>query len=266
MQEHVAALSLKPAADVLAGVEGFVLGSGMTPAQIAGTAKVCLGVGYGSDDMAIAIGSALLLTAVGERGYAEYLGHHLSQGFGATERPDLAMGWYQLSLDAMEGGQMVVAPGIDGREAVIRKAAYTITGRADELAPEAEVQEAALPVFEVAPVAEPVAEAPAVEIAVAEPVVEAPVVEVPVAEPPVAEVALAEPLPDVVAAAPAEAPVFVAPKVADIAGASAPESLAEAAPAPAPFAATVGDTGLVSAGTQAAVMAARLPLLVFSGF
>jgi peptidoglycan hydrolase-like protein with peptidoglycan-binding domain len=266
LKEHVAALSLKPADEVLAGVEGFILASGMSPAQLSGTAKVCLGVSYGADEMDVAIGSALLLAAMGQTGYAEFLGHHLSQGFGATERPDLAMGWYQLSLDAMEGGQMVVAPGIDGREAVIRKAAYTITGRADELAPEAEVQEAALPVFEVAPVAEPVAEAPAVEIAVAEPVVEAPVVEVPVAEPPVAEVALAEPLPDVVAAAPAEAPVFVAPKVADIAGASAPESLAEAAPAPAPFAATVGDTGLVSAGTQAAVMAARLPLLVFSGF
>jgi peptidoglycan hydrolase-like protein with peptidoglycan-binding domain len=264
MQEHVAALSLKPAADVLAGVEGFVLGSGMTPAQIAGTAKVCLGVGYGSDDMAIAIGSALLLTAVGERGYAEYLGHHLSQGFGATERPDLALDWYELSLDAMGAGQTVVAPGLDGRDALIRKAAYTLTGRADELPPEAppaEVQEAALPVFEVAPAA-PVEETAAVAPEpVAEPV--APVA-VAVAEP--APEPVLEPLPEVVAAAPAEAPVFVAPKLADI-GAAAPQpgALAEApAPAPAPFAAP--EAGLVATGTQAAVFAARLPALIFTSY
>jgi len=51
--------------------------------------------------MDVAIGSALLLTVMGEKGYVEYLGHQLSQGFGATERPDLAMDWDQISLDAM---------------------------------------------------------------------------------------------------------------------------------------------------------------------
>jgi hypothetical protein len=182
LKDHVAALSLKPAADVLGGVEGFILSSGMSPAQLSGTAKVCLGVGYAKDDMNVAIGSALLLASLGERGYSEYLGHHLSQGFGAAERPDLAMDWYQMSLDAMEQGQMVVAPGVQGRDAVIKKASYRINGRASELEPEVEVQEAALPVFDV--------EVPETEVAEAEPVVE-PVVEAapeavalaPVAEP-----------------------------------------------------------------------------------
>jgi hypothetical protein len=59
----------------------------MSPAQLSGTAKVCLGTGYAQDDMNVAIGSALLLTALGERAYSEYLGHHLSQGYGASERP-----------------------------------------------------------------------------------------------------------------------------------------------------------------------------------
>ena len=245
LKDHVAALSLKAPEAVLTGVESFILSSGMSPAQLSGTAKVCLGVAYGQDDMEVAIGSALLLAAMGQTGYAEFLGHHLSQGFGATERPDLAMGWYQMALDAMEGGQMVVAPGIEGREAVIRTAAYTITGRADELAPEVEVQEASLPVFEIAPVAEPVEEAPPTEVATAEPE--------------------AAPLPEatteVIAAAPEAAPVFVAPQVADLG--AAPAAPAGAAPVPAPFAA---DPGLINAGTQAAVMAARLPLLVFSSF
>jgi peptidoglycan hydrolase-like protein with peptidoglycan-binding domain len=214
LKDHVAALSLKPATEVLAGVEGFILTSGMTPAQLSGTAKVCLGVGYVQDDMNVAIGSALLLAAMGERGYSEYLGHHLSQGFGATERPDLAMDWYQMSLDAMGQGQTVVAPGIEGRDAVIKKASYTINGRAGELEPEVEVQEAALPVFEVAPEAEAGVDTAAL---------------------PEAEVPLAMPETDVVALAP---------------------EAVSAEPGPS------GE--IMNSGMQAAITAARLPLMIFS--
>jgi hypothetical protein len=231
--------------------------------------------------MEVAIGSALLLAAMGEKGYAEYLGHHLSQGFGASERPDLAMDWYQISLDAMGQGQMVVAPGLVGRDELIKKASYTINGRADELQPEAEVQEAALPVFELAPAADPVGElalkiadelekAPVVEEAAVEPapevIPEAPV-EVAVAEP-VAEPEVAAVEAPVVAAVD-PAPVFVAPKVADAIG-TAPAALPEAEAAPvvvaeAPVEAQA-DTALVNAGAQAAIMAARLPFLIFSSY
>lgn len=212
LKDHVAALSLKPAADVLGGVEGFILSSGMSPAQLSGTAKVCLGVGYAKDDMDVAIGSALLLAAMGEKGYSEYLGHHLSQGFGAAERPDLAMDWYQMSLDAMQGGQIVVAPGLQGRDAVIKKASYTISGRASELEPEVEIQEAALPVFDV----------PEVET----------------------DVALVAPV--------------VAPPVED-----APQAVALAPEAAVP--AGTGPNGeIMNQGMQAAIMAARLPAMIFS--
>ena len=166
LKEHVAALSLKPAAEVLEGVEGFVLTSGMSPAQLSGTAKVCLGTGYAQDDMNVAVGSALLLTALGERAYSEYLGHHLSQGYGATERPDLAMDWYQIAIDAMDRGQMVVAPEVTGRDLLIQKASYAINGRSSVLETEPVVEEAALPLIEVAP--EAVVEEAAVEEAVAE--------------------------------------------------------------------------------------------------
>jgi peptidoglycan hydrolase-like protein with peptidoglycan-binding domain len=210
LKDHVAALSLKPAAAVLEGVEGFVLKSGMSPAQLSGTAKVCLGVGYARDDLGVAIGSALLLAAMGERGYAEFLGHHLSQGFGATERPDLAMDWYQMSLDAMEQGQMVVAPGMAGRDAVIRKASYTINGRAHELEPEPVIQEAALPVFDLAPTA-------------------------------------------VAPAAPTD--------VAGVAPAAPVEETAAAAPVALP---TTPDASIMNTGAQAAIMAARLPFMLFS--
>ncbi len=218
LKEHVAALSLKPATDVVAGVESFVVQSGMAPAQLAGTAKVCLGVGYTTDDMDVAIGSALLLAALGEGAYAELLGHHLSQGYGANIRPDLAMGWYDLSLAA--GGQ-VFAPGLQGRGDLIRKAAYTINGRASELAPAPVVQEAALPVFT------PNTEVQNTEVFAAEPEV---------------------------------LPMLIAPIDPENAPAM-PQVTAEATPpvAEAPASAAM------ATGAQVALMAAKLPFLVFSG-
>ncbi len=148
LAEHVSALSLKPRDEVLAGVKSFILASGMSPTQLDGTAKVCLGVGYTTDAMDVAVGSALLLTAMGEAGYAELLGHHLSQGFGATVRPDLALGWYEMGLEAMDKGGAVFAPGLNDRGAVIRKAAFTIAGRASDLAP---AVPASLPQFTASP-------------------------------------------------------------------------------------------------------------------
>jgi peptidoglycan hydrolase-like protein with peptidoglycan-binding domain len=154
LSDHVAALSLKPRDEVLAGVEGFVLSSGMSPAQLAGTAKVCLGVGYAEERQDVAIASALILTALGERGYAELPGHHLAQGFGATERPDLAEAWYEMAAEAMGQGGAVFAPGMAGREALIIAAAYALSGKTPLAAPEAP----ALPTFAATPTPEAPAE------------------------------------------------------------------------------------------------------------
>ncbi len=155
LQEHVSSLSLKSRDEVLQGVSGFALGSGIAPAQLAGTAKICLSVGYRTDDMDVAIGSALLLTALGERAYGELLGHHLAQGFGATERTDLALTWYDLGLEAVAAGaRQVVAPGQPERADLLRRAAYAVGGRADlgtapVPASAAPSQPAALPIFKV---------------------------------------------------------------------------------------------------------------------
>ena len=166
LAEHVSALSLKTRDEVLTGVKGFILGSGMSPAQLSGTAKVCLGVGYTTDAMDVAVGSALLLTAMGEAGYAELLGHHLSQGYGATVRPELALDWYDMGLTVIGQGQAVFAPGLGDRGAVIRKAAYTAAGRAGDLAP---VVPAGLPQFAVAPEVAPATAPQAVAAAPATP-------------------------------------------------------------------------------------------------
>ena len=156
MAEHVAALSLRSRSEVLAGVSSFALASGMAPVQLAATSKICLSVGYRTDNMDVAIGSALLLTALGERVYSELIGHHLAMGFGTTARPDLALDWYQNGLDALASGSAAVfAPGQPERTDLIRKAAYTLGGRSDLLAPVAPAP-AGLPTFAVAPAPAPV--------------------------------------------------------------------------------------------------------------
>lgn len=123
MKDHVAALSLKPRDAVLQGVSGFILGAGMSPPQLAATSKICLSVGYRTDNMDVAIGSGLILVALGEQVYSELMGHHLNQGFGATARKDLADQWYTMSIEAIESGQPAVfLPGQPERTALIKAA------------------------------------------------------------------------------------------------------------------------------------------------
>lgn len=150
MKDHVASLSLKPRDQVLQEVSGFVLTTGMAPQQLAATSKICLSVGYRTDDMDVAIGSALILTALGEQVYGELMGHHLSQGFGATQRRDLAAQWYEMSITALESGQPAVfAPGQPERTQLMRVAA-TGTGGGQAGTMTAPIQPAsALPSFAV---------------------------------------------------------------------------------------------------------------------
>lgn len=164
MKAQVAALSLDPADKVLADVRQFALSTGMAPAQLAATAKICLSVGYAQDDMGGAVASGLILTALGEAAYGELLGHHLSQGFGAARRADLAFDWYDMALKAADqSGTVSFAPGQPERMQLVRKAAYTIAGRGDQAAvPEAP---AVLPIF-----AAPADAAPATTAQTAEPV------------------------------------------------------------------------------------------------
>ena len=129
MKDHVASLSLKPRDAVVADVSSFILTTGMSPAQLAGTARICLGVGYRTDNMDVAVGSALLLYAMGEGVYGELMGHHLSQGFGPAKRVDMASDWYQAGLSAVDSGAAAVfVPGQPERTELIRAAATRMGG------------------------------------------------------------------------------------------------------------------------------------------
>ncbi len=133
MQAQITALSLEPADKVVNDVRAFALSTGMAPAQLGATAKICLSVGYAQDDMDVAVASGLILAALGEASYGELLGHHLSQGFGAAPRADLAFDWYDMAIGASEtAGTVAFTPGQPERMQLVRKAAYTIAGRADQ--------------------------------------------------------------------------------------------------------------------------------------
>ena len=125
MREHVAALSLDDRETVLDGVRGFVRQTGQSPAQLGGTARICLSVGYRIDTMNVALGSGLLLAALGEDAYSELMGHHLNEGFGTARRPELAKQWYAAAVEAVENGaEPVFAPGDSGRNTLLRKAVF----------------------------------------------------------------------------------------------------------------------------------------------
>ena len=146
MVAHVAQLTLAARDDVLAGVATLAAGLGMPMDQLAGTSRVCLGVGYAGDDMPVAVGSALLLAALGHQSYGELIAHHLSQGIGLDRQAELSVDWYDLGFAAAETGEDVFAPVLAGRNDVIRKAAAALVGRAGAKPP-------ALPSFALAPAA-----------------------------------------------------------------------------------------------------------------
>ncbi len=93
-------IGIAPRDVLMPEMASFAAGTGIPPAELSATARVCLSVGYTQDDMRMAVGSALVLTALGEAAYGELMGHHLQHGFGADERPDMAVAWYDASLAA----------------------------------------------------------------------------------------------------------------------------------------------------------------------
>ena len=123
MQPYVAMLGTTPQPVVLQAVAGFVPTTGMTPAQIQTTARICMGVGYRTDNMGVALGSALLMTATGQPVYSELVGHHLINGFGVAPRPDLAGAWFDQSFAALASGQPAVFnPGDPSRMTLLQQA------------------------------------------------------------------------------------------------------------------------------------------------
>ena len=130
-------------------MQQFAAGTGIAPDDLAATSRVCLAVGYAQDDMRMAMGSALMLVALGEPAYGELLGHHLREGFGTTTRPELAAGWYDASITALEqGAAPAFMPGQPERAALLRTASMQM-GAAPASAEFAPQPVATLPTFSI---------------------------------------------------------------------------------------------------------------------
>ncbi len=148
LKDHVSALSTKPKDAVLLDVANFAGSTGQTAEQLAGTASICLSVGYRIDNMDVAAGSALLLAALGQPAYGELLGHHLAHGFGMSKSVPQAMPWYEMALNALETGQPAVFnPGDPTRTALLRRATANLNGA--PASPQVQPAAAALPTFTV---------------------------------------------------------------------------------------------------------------------
>ncbi|WP_170563295.1 peptidoglycan-binding domain-containing protein [Ruegeria atlantica] len=120
---QVVSLSLTSKTDAETQMRKLALDSGLSPEDLAATSKVCLAMGYLQDNMDAAVGSALMLVAMGEPAYGELIGHHLREGFGVQERRDLAMQWYDASLTALDAGsQAVFLPSQSDRPQLLRAA------------------------------------------------------------------------------------------------------------------------------------------------
>ena len=120
---QVVSLSLTSKTEAETQMRKLALDSGLSPEDIAATSKVCLAMGYRQDNMDSAVGSALMLVAMGEPAYGELIGHHLREGFGVQERRDLAMQWYDASLSALDAGsQAVFLPSQSDRPELLRAA------------------------------------------------------------------------------------------------------------------------------------------------
>ena len=123
LEPFLAKLSTAPASTVVSEAQAFVLKSNMSIEQLTGTAKICLFSGYRRDEMPVALGSALLMVAMGQKPYAELIGHHLAQGFGVAASDAQAKDWYMMAIEAMEGGtEPVFAPGQPERVQLLRSA------------------------------------------------------------------------------------------------------------------------------------------------
>ncbi len=149
----VTAAGASPMKDVLSEAQRFAANSGSATADLVATSRVCLSNGYSADDMEEALGSAVLLTALGEPAYGELVGHHLREGFGVSARPDLAMQWYDSTLTALENGaQPVFQPGQAGRPMLLREATLKLRDAAAAPVDASQPAEtaSAIPTFKVA--------------------------------------------------------------------------------------------------------------------
>lgn len=98
----LAALPTSSPPEVIEQAAAFVELTGQSPEALSGIAETCLGVGYGGDRPQLALGSAVLLTALERGSFAEFPGHHLALGLGMEPNRDLARAWFEIAATSVD--------------------------------------------------------------------------------------------------------------------------------------------------------------------
>ena len=107
LDPYVSTVSLADAGAAKSELQSWVSGSGSSVASLEGIAKVCLGVGYTTDNSAVALASIMTLVGTGQAGYEELLAYHLALGFGFEGKENIDRGaqWLENASLAFASGQ-----------------------------------------------------------------------------------------------------------------------------------------------------------------
>ncbi len=120
---QLTALDVVSPGAVINATANFMQDSGQPMDRLISGGKVCLGVGYRTDDAEMALASAVLLAAGEQLGYAEIVSHQMREGFGTKRTtPEQAGRWMSLAMDAMSSGGAMVLGQSQDRMAVLQVA------------------------------------------------------------------------------------------------------------------------------------------------
>ena len=112
-----------------AALQDFVVSTGAPPAQLSANARICLGIGYRTDNAELALASSMVLVALGEEAYGELLGYHLINGFATPKRPDRGIEWLADASAALDAGATpLVANGAADHADLLRQAVLELSG------------------------------------------------------------------------------------------------------------------------------------------
>ncbi len=118
LEPYIRTVSMADVGAAKSELQSWVSGSGAAPASLEGIAKVCLGVGYATDNADVALASLMALVGTGQLGYEELLAYHLALGFGfdGKENTDRGAAWlddvsiaYASGQESISGDSGVVA-------------------------------------------------------------------------------------------------------------------------------------------------------------
>ena len=107
LEPYVSTVALADAGAAKSELQSWVSTSGASAASLEGIAKVCLGVGYSTDNSDVALASIMSLVGLGQSGYEELLAYHLALGFGFEGKADVNRGaqWLDNASLAFASGQ-----------------------------------------------------------------------------------------------------------------------------------------------------------------